>query len=253
MGRRVKKAVYDYSAGSWNLEKELLFVYDGWNLVEEITVVGAIETSCYFVWGLDLSQSLQGAGGIGGLIAAVEGSLTYYFSYDGNGNVGQVVNAADGTIAASYQYDPFGNLIKAEGVYADDNPFRFSTKYHDDETGLIYYGYRYYSPELGRWVNRDPIGERGGFNLYVFVLNNSLAIVDPFGLKSSTYIVQPNKLEGPTEAALYSDTEGLIGYIRPATTAEAEHWGLGMDGLMVYYPNEMDEGINPTTLLIIKY
>lgn len=65
MGRRVKKTVYDYSAGSWNLEKELLFVYDGWNLVEEITVAGATESSRYFVWGLDLSQSLQGAGGIG--------------------------------------------------------------------------------------------------------------------------------------------------------------------------------------------
>ncbi len=182
MGRRVKKAVYDYSAGSWNLEKELLFVYDGWNLIEEITDDGTTQTSRYFVWGLDLSQSLQGAGGIGGLLATVDGSDTYYFAYDGNGNVGQVVNATDGTIAASYQYDPFGNLIKSDGAYADDNPFRFSTKYHDDETGLVYYGYRYYSPELGRWINRDPIEESGGINLYRFAGNNALNSYDPNGL-----------------------------------------------------------------------
>jgi RHS repeat-associated protein len=171
MGRRVKKTVYDYSAGSWQLNEEKLFVYDGWNLVEEITVVGTTETSRYFVWGLDLSQSLQGAGGIGGLLATVDGADTYYFAYDGNGNVGQVIDASFGIIAASYQYDPFGNLIKADGAYADDNPFRFSTKYHDDETGLVYYGYRYYSTELGRWLNRDPIGKTGGVNEYNFLKN----------------------------------------------------------------------------------
>jgi RHS repeat-associated protein len=182
MGRRVKKTVYDYNAGSWQLNEEKLFVYDGWNLVEEITVVGATETSRYFVWGLDLSQSLQGAGGIGGLIAAVDSSDTYYFSYDGNGNVGQVIDASSGTIAASYQYDPFGNLIKSEGAYADDNPFRFSTKYHDDETGLVYYGYRYYSSELGRWINRDPMQEPGGINLYIFISNNPLDDFDSVGL-----------------------------------------------------------------------
>jgi RHS repeat-associated protein len=184
MGRRVKKAVYDYNAGSWQLEKEKLFVYDGWNLVEEITVAGATETSRYFVWGLDLSQSLQGAGGIGGLLATVDGADTYYFAYDGNGNVGQVIDASTSTIAGSYQYDPFGNLIKSDGAYADDNPFRFSTKYHDDETGLVYYGYRYYSAELGRWISRDPLGEEGGNNLHSYVNNNPTNFYDYLGLKS---------------------------------------------------------------------
>ena len=57
---------------------------------------------------------------------------------------------------------PIGNLVRQTGPYAASNPYRFSTKYHDDETGLVYYGYRYYSPNLGRWLSRDPIGERGG-------------------------------------------------------------------------------------------
>ncbi|WP_446011594.1 RHS repeat-associated core domain-containing protein, partial [Candidatus Electrothrix sp.] len=50
-----------------------------------------------------------------------------------------------------------------------------------DVTGLYYYGYRYYSPELGRWMSRDPIGEDGGLNLYGFVGNSPLVYVDPFG------------------------------------------------------------------------
>ena len=57
--------------------------------------------------------------------------------------------------------DSFGNMATMTGNESSRNPFRFSTKYTDDETELVYYGYRYYSPELGRWVSRDPIGEQG--------------------------------------------------------------------------------------------
>ncbi len=57
----------------------------------------------------------------------------------------------------------------------------FSTKYTDDETGLVYYGYRYYSPELGRWLNRDPIEEEGGLNLYGFVGNDPVNAYDLLG------------------------------------------------------------------------
>ena len=60
-----------------------------------------------------------------------------------------------------FEYDPFGKIIALDGGYADDNAFRFSTKYSDDETNLIYYGYRYYSTNLGRWISRDPFGEEG--------------------------------------------------------------------------------------------
>jgi len=59
--------------------------------------------------------------------------------------------------------------------------FRFSSEYHDSETNLVYYNYRYYSPELGRWLSRDPIGERGGYNLYGMVGNNSINWWDYLG------------------------------------------------------------------------
>jgi RHS repeat-associated protein len=58
------------------------------------------------------------------------------------------------------------------------NPFRFSTKYQDDETDLLYYGYRYYNASTGRWLSRDPIEEKGGLNLYGFVGNNPISFFD---------------------------------------------------------------------------
>ncbi len=64
-----------------------------------------------------------------------------------------------------------------------DQPFRFSTKQYDESTGLLYYGYRFYSPAIGRWMNRDPISEAGGINLYRFVGNNPVNYIDPWGLK----------------------------------------------------------------------
>jgi RHS repeat-associated protein len=67
---------------------------------------------------------------------------------------------------------------------ATANPFRFSTKYCDDETDLSYYGYRYYDPSTGRFLNTDPIGEKGGRNLYAFVENAPPNKFDPDGRES---------------------------------------------------------------------
>lgn len=77
---------------------------------------------------------------------------------------------------------PFGEVIRATGPLANTNPFRFSTKYQDDETDLLYYGYRYYSASAGRWLNQDPIGKPSDFNLYAFTRNSALSYVDLWGL-----------------------------------------------------------------------
>jgi RHS repeat-associated protein len=69
-----------------------------------------------------------------------------------------------------------------EGYVYDVGGYRFSTKYLDTETNLYYYGYRYYDSDLGRWLNRDPIEEEGGLNLYGFVENNPVNFVDALGL-----------------------------------------------------------------------
>ena len=80
-----------------------------------------------------------------------------------------------------YEYGPFGEIVRSSGAYADANPFRFSTKYRDNETGFYYYGYRHYDPTTGRWSNRDPIQEQGGLNLYGFIVNDPVNYVDFLG------------------------------------------------------------------------
>lgn len=92
-----------------------------------------------------------------------------------------------GTTSATYEYGPFGETIRSTGPIARGNPFRFSTKYSDDESGFSYYDSRYYDPANGRWLNRDDLAEElGGLNLYGFVFNDPLKWVDIGGAEPWT-------------------------------------------------------------------
>ena len=128
------------------------------------------------------------------------------------GNLSTLLDSADGSLDAKYEYGAFGETLRVSGTtIAADNPFRFSTKFLDKDgarkrvdgdaegvarraeeagapwalmrqSGLLYYGYRYYSPSLGRFLNRDPMGEEGGTNLYAFVENDPVNGWDYLGL-----------------------------------------------------------------------
>jgi RHS repeat-associated protein len=181
-GRRISAAVTNVDSGAvLSINK---FLYDGWNMVAELNATNnAVIRSD--VWGTDLSGSFQGAGGVGGLLKVVyNGTQTTncFVAYDGNGSVSGLVNAANGTVIGQYEYGPFGEVIRATGPMAKANPFRFSTKYQDDETDLLYYGYRHYNVSMGRWLSRDPIGEEGGPNLYAMVGNDTVDLIDHLGL-----------------------------------------------------------------------
>lgn len=182
MARRVQKKLYVWNVAisSYQLQSSLKFVCEGWILNAELDGANALVRS--YVWGQDLSGTLQGAGGIGGLLSIEEAGNSYQVGHDGNGNVVAVVNAGTGKAAASYDYDAFGLTLKAAGEYAQRNPFKFSTKYTDEETNLVYFGYRYYQPLTGRWLGQDPIEEEGGINLYAYVTNNPVSFTDPLGL-----------------------------------------------------------------------
>ena len=202
-GRRRTKKVHswDPQTEDWTLNAEYLFLYDQWNLIHETitdhTQAPTEETTKSYVWGLDIAeQSGAGlprhsspgatAGGVGGLLSATThdpSPTTHFVCYDGNGNVVTLVDSSDATIAAEYDYSPFGTTVKDTGSAAGDNAWRFSTKYHDVETSLVYYGYRHYSPGLGRWVSRDPIGEVGSVGLYMF-LGDPVGEYDVAGLLS---------------------------------------------------------------------
>jgi RHS repeat-associated protein len=108
----------------------------------------------------------------------------YAYLYDGKGNVAAVIDSSQAVVAA-YRYAPFGKLLVKTGSLTQ--PFGFSTKRYDEQTGLIHYQYRPYAPEIGRWLTRDPLGEAGGMNLYAFVGNNPVNWVDPWGLAIINY------------------------------------------------------------------
>jgi RHS repeat-associated protein len=159
-GRRIRKQFYTHSGSNWVLSSDTAFAYDGWNLVGELNAAASNARLRTFLWGLDLSGTEQGAGGVGGLWLVIDytsGTTYHWPAYDGNGNVAALVAQANGSLSARYEYGPFGEPVRATGTMARKNPFRFSTKFTDNETGLIYYGYRFYDPVTGRWVNRDPI------------------------------------------------------------------------------------------------
>ena len=159
-----------------------------------------------YTWGLDLSGQngdnqggtgispvgIHGAGGIGGLLAMRSGSGTtsttddgsYLHFHNANGDIGQLMKTSNegggyGTTAARFEYYPFGgDLVSVfnptSGANpARNNPFRFSTKYRDNESKCYYYGYRYLRPKHGRWISRDPSGERGG-TTYILLLSTIL-------------------------------------------------------------------------------
>jgi len=184
--RRVRKE-YTWSSGTWNLASEIRYLYDGRLVLQERDANNLPMVT--YTRGLDLSGSREGAGGIGGLLARTDhGSLVTPHSYyhaDANGNITALVNANQ-ALVARYTYDPFGNTLSKSGPLADANLYRFSSKEYHQPSGLVYYLYRFYDPNLQRWVNRDPIQEVGGRNLYGFVDNSPASRVDPVGLDGVT-------------------------------------------------------------------
>ena len=160
MGRRIFKKVYNGET----LTSHIRFVYDGYKLIEELNALNNNSVLKRYTWsevGFDAPLSVYDAAD----------NATYYYQIDGTKNVTELTDST-GAVVAHYEYSPFGAVVTATGTYAEDNPFRFSSEYHDDETSLVYYNYRYYSPELGRWLSKDPIAEQGGYNLYGMVNNN---------------------------------------------------------------------------------
>ncbi len=198
LGRRITKTTYLPQL------KTTQFIYRdmGFQVIAELSSNGSIEKA--FVWGADLSGKMGHLGGIGGLIELNDllNGKDYLYLYDANGNVKMLMDKNSDEISATYQYTGFGDILNMDGSIDDKiNPYRFSTKYFDSDIQMYYYGYRYYNPKAGRWLNQDPIEEMGGLldlkvktfreisgsfiewnHPYLFVSNNPINKVDLFGL-----------------------------------------------------------------------
>jgi len=189
LGRRIRETTWTWNAnsGTWEATEDLKFVSEATLFGRRIAELNASDSALVrtYVWGLDLSGTEQGAGGVGGLLWLTQhagpNTGTHFAAYDGNGNIVALSAASDGSETARYEYGPFGEPIRVSGPAASLNPFRFSTKRTENNTDLVLYEYRAYSPSLGRFSNSDPIGELGGLNLYGFVGNNPMGRVDTDG------------------------------------------------------------------------
>jgi RHS repeat-associated protein len=203
---RVRKEYYWYTGYEvWALSEEVRYLYDGMRVIQERN--GSNTPTVSYTRGRDLSGSLEGAGGIGGLLGRSHGysggtwSTHNHYHADGNGNVTYLVNSSQGE-AASYRYDPYGRVMGSSGTLAAANLYRFSSKEIHAKSGMYYYGFRFYEPHLQRWINRDPLGDTAGLpsilypglrahghleswdgpNLYGFVYGNPMMGVDAHGL-----------------------------------------------------------------------
>ncbi len=144
------------SSTAWTFDHAVVYIYDGMRVIQEREAsVNTPQVS--YTRGSDLSGSLEGAGGIGGLLARSSGyssgnwtSHSYYHA-DGNGNITCLINASQ-TVISSYRYDPFGNTTLHSAGPSDENVYRFSSKEVHANSGMYYYGYRFYDPSLQRWL-----------------------------------------------------------------------------------------------------
>ena len=194
----------EYTNGS--LVKTTRYLCDGELPIAELD--GNNAHICTISRGIDHSRALNGAGGIGGLLALTtygdDGTNSYFYFSDGNGNIVNLIDESD-AVVAHYEYDPFGKTSSASGVLAGQ-PYRFSSKEAIDIVNLYYYGFRYYSPNMGRWISRDPIQEYAFAinnahyaliyqdmsllnvpNNYLFTRNMPLSFIDPWGLCDTSH------------------------------------------------------------------
>ena len=128
-----------------------------------------------------------------------------YFMHDALKNVTSIFDGQQKQ-QAHYEYAPFGSPITEEGDMARENKFRFSCEYADDELGLVYYNYRHSNPADGRWINRDPISEQGGWNLYSYIYNSPTISNDIIGLYTVSYEVNLGIIGAP----FYARVQGEI-------------------------------------------
>ncbi len=182
---------YSYYGG-WYLSENVGYLYDGMTPVALRKYSGGTPyQTTYFTRGNDLSGVPGGAGGVGGLVAMSQqssgGSQTAFYHNDGNGNVTGLMDQWGG-LAGEYKYDPFGRDLGTSGWMSGQNPFRFSSKEWLAGPGLNHYGYRFYNPTTQKWLNRDPIREAGGINIYGFVGNDPVNFIDPNGLETIGYL-----------------------------------------------------------------
>jgi len=157
------------------------YIWAGWQLAGELDGSNKLVRS--YTHGVDISGTVGGAAGIGGLVGIhsyVAPVTNYYARQDGKGNVTEV-RRYNGTTAASYGYYEFGGVRYQTNTYVQN--IRWQTRMLHPQSGLYFWPQRVYDPATGRWCQRDRIGELGGVNLYAYSKQNPLGFYDSLGYR----------------------------------------------------------------------
>ncbi|QMD35643.1 RHS repeat protein [Escherichia coli] len=129
----------------------------------------------------------------------------------------------DGNTAWSAEYDEWGNQLNEENPHHLHQPYRLPGQQYDKESGLYYNRHRYYDPLQGRYITPDPIGLRGGWNMYQYPLN-PIQVIDPMGLDA---------IENMTSGGLIYAVSGVPGLIAAnSITNSAYQFGYDMDAIV---------------------
>lgn len=171
-GRRIQKA---FTQGSTTTTTN--YLYDGPNLLEEVDGSGNV-----------LARYTQGPE-IDSPLAMLRGGATSYYEQDGIGSVTSLSNTV-GALANTYGYDSFGKLTASTGTIS--NPFRYTGREFDPETGIYEYRVRYYDQNVGRFIAEDPLGS-GRLSTYAYASNDPVRLFDPWGLMTWDYQVTRSK------------------------------------------------------------
>ena len=166
-----------------------------------------------------------------------------YFMHDALKNVTSIFDGQQKQ-QARYEYAPFGSPITEEGDMAQENKFRFSCEFSDDELGLVYYNYRHLNPADGRWINRDPIQEQSEWNLYGFVKNVPSYFIDLLG--NSSY--QGWALNGlQLHPSAYETVEYEISITYHALCQNATWWDRRINDLLANKTTKSPSDFNPNS------
>ncbi|MFX0198183.1 MAG: RHS repeat-associated core domain-containing protein [Candidatus Hodarchaeota archaeon] len=160
-GRRVEKNVDGYKTR---------YIYDGDNVIAEYDGNGNLTRK--YIHGARVDELVC-------MIDVTDNNAVYYYHYDALGSV-VALSDSSGDSCQSYEYSVFGQVAASDPDFKA-NPYMFTGRRFDYETGLYYYRARYYNPYIGRFLQTDPVGYGDGINWYAYCGNNPLAFVDPTG------------------------------------------------------------------------
>jgi RHS repeat-associated protein len=194
LGRRIYKSL---STGGTSV-----FEYDGDNLIEETNSSGTV------IARYEQTQNIDEP------LAMLRSSATSYYQADGLGSVTSLSNGA-GALAQTYTFDSFGKQTASSGSLV--NPFQYSGRESDAETGLYFYRARSYDQSTGRFIGEDPVRFAAGQNFYSYVLNSPTNRTDPFGLWTFSIGLSINIQAGPINVqgsvGVAVDSSGHVGTI----------------------------------------